>query len=474
VSALWTASDLMAATGGTARRAFAATGVSIDSRTVAAGDLFIALQGPNFDGHAFVADALARGAAAAVVAQAPNGLAGDAPLLVVADTLAALTALGRAARQRSHAKIIGVTGSVGKTGTKEALRMALSGQGLTHASVGSFNNQWGVPLSLARMPREADFGIFELGMNHAGELAELSPIARPHVAIVTTIEVAHLGYFASLDAIADAKAEIFDGVEAGGAAVLNRDNAHFARLAKAAERRGIVRIIGFGEHREAAVRLLDCRLVSTTSAVTASVMGEVLDYTIALPGRHWVMNSLGVLAAVKVVGGDVGAAASAFGQLTGLPGRGRRHAIALPSGQFDLIDESYNASPAAVRAAIAVLGATDVTPHGRRIAVLGDMLELGPDSARLHAELAAPLADAKINLVYTVGRDMLRLHEALPESMRGEHRATSTEMADLIAGALRPGDVVTVKGSLGSRMAVIVKRLLADATVSAAPCAAAE
>ncbi len=204
MSALWTASDLVAATGGTARRDFTATGVSIDSRTVAAGDLFIALQGPNFDGHAFVADALARGAAAALVAQAPHGIADDAPLLVVGDTLAALTALGRAARRRSHARVIGVTGSVGKTGTKEALRVALAGQGLTHASVGSFNNQWGVPLSLARMPREADFGIFELGMNHAGELAELSPIARPHVAIVTTIEVAHLGYFASLEAIADA------------------------------------------------------------------------------------------------------------------------------------------------------------------------------------------------------------------------------------------------------------------------------
>jgi len=474
VSALWTAGDLAAATGGAASRAFSVAGVSIDSRTVAAGDLFIALQGPNFDGHAFVADALVRGAAAAMVARAPGGIAGDAPLLVVADTLAALTALGRAARRRSHAKIIGVTGSVGKTGAKEALRTALSGQGLTHASVGSFNNQWGVPLSLARMPHQADFGIFELGMNHAGELAELSPIARPHVAVVTTIEVAHLGYFASLEAIADAKAEIFDGVEPGGTAVLNRDNAHFTRLATAAERRGIDRIIGFGEHRDAAVKLLECRLAPTTSAVTASVMGEALDYTIALPGRHWVMNSLAVLGAVKAVGGDVGAAAAAFGQLTGLPGRGRRHAIALRGGQFDLIDESYNASPAAVRAAIAVLGATEVAPNGRRIAVLGDMLELGSESGRLHAELAAPLADAKITLVYTVGRDMLRLHEALPEPMRGEHRATSSEMADLIAGVLRPGDVVTVKGSLGCRMAVIVKRLLAEASAPAAPSAAAE
>jgi len=483
VTALWTAADIVAATGGAARRDFAAGGVSIDSRTVARGDLFVALQGPNFDGHAFVGDALAKGAAGALVAPSsatlPTDLPGDAPLVVVGDTLAALTALGRAARRRSLARIIAVTGSVGKTGTKEALRLALSGQGLTHASVGSFNNQWGVPLSLARMPRDAAFGIFELGMNHAGELAELSPIARPHVALITTIEAAHLGYFASLEAIADAKAEIFDGVEPGGAAVLNRDNAHFARLAAAAKRRGIARILDFGEHREAAVRLLDCQLAATTSAVTASVMGEALDYTLALPGRHWVMNSLAVLGAVKAVGGDVGAAAASFAQLAGLPGRGLRHTVALPGGSFDLIDESYNASPAAVRAAIAVLGAADIALGGRRIAVLGNMLELGADSARLHAELADPLVKARISRVYTVGDDMALLHAALPARLRGEHCATSAEMAEIIAAALRPGDVVTVKGSLGSRMAIIVKRLLAPplragTTTSSIPCAAAE
>ena len=474
MTALWIASDIVAATGGKATRDFRAAGVSIDSRTVMPGDLFIALEGPNFDGHDFVANAFANGAAAALVARIPSGLAADAPLLVVADTLAALTALGRAARQRSVARIVAVTGSVGKTGTKEALRLALSGQGLTHASVGSFNNQWGVPLSLARMPREAAFGIFELGMNHEGELAALSPIARPHVALITTIEAVHLGYFPSLEAIADAKAEIFDGIEPGGAAVLNRDNTYFVRLAKAAERRGITRIIDFGEEREAAVRLLDCRLAATASAVTASVMGEVLDYTIALPGRHWVMNSLAVLGAVKAVGGDIGAAAASFAQLTGLPGRGRRHTIALHGGSFDLIDESYNASPAAVRAAIAVLGAADITLGGRRIAVLGNMLELGPDSGRLHAELVDPLVKAKIARVYTVGDDMALLHAALPARMRGEHRATSTEMAEIIAAALRPGDVVTVKGSLGSRMAIIVKRLLAGDAASPTPCAAAE
>jgi UDP-N-acetylmuramoyl-tripeptide--D-alanyl-D-alanine ligase len=473
MTALWTARDLVAATGGTLRRAFAATGVSIDSRTVAAGDLFIALQGPNFDAHAFVADALAKGAAGALIAEIPAGLAPDAPLLVVADTLAGLTALGHAARRRSRARIIGVTGSVGKTGTKEALRVALAGQGLTHASVGSFNNQWGVPLSLARMPREADFGILELGMNHAGELAELSRLARPHVALVTTIEPAHLGFFASVEAIADAKAEIFDGIEPGGAAVLNRDNPFFARLAKAARQRGIDRTVDFGEHAEAAIRLLDCRLGETASAVTASVMGEVLDYTIALPGRHWVMNSLAVLGAVKAVGGDVGAAAATFARLTGLPGRGRRQTIRLPGGSFDLIDESYNASPAAVRAAIAVLSGADISLGGRRIAVLGDMRELGAESGRWHAELAEPLVKAKISLVYTVGDDMARLYAALPERMRGAHCASAVEMAPVIAAALRPGDVVTVKGSLSMRMTAIVKHLLAGAPTPAASCATA-
>jgi UDP-N-acetylmuramoyl-tripeptide--D-alanyl-D-alanine ligase len=468
MSALWTASELAAATGGTLTRDFVASGVSIDSRTVTSGDLFIALQGPNFDAHAFVGDALAKGATGAMVAQAPDGIADEAPLLVVADTLEGLTALGHAARRRSHARIVAVTGSVGKTGTKEALRLALAGQGLTHASVGSFNNQWGVPLSLARLPRDADFGVFELGMNHAGELTELSQLARPHVALVTTIEVAHLGFFASLEEIADAKAEIFDGIEAGGAAVLNRDNPFYARLAKAARKRGITRIIDFGEHAQAAIRLLDCRLGETASAVTASVMGEVLDYTIALPGRHWVMNSLAVLGAVKAVGGDVAAAAATFAQLTGLPGRGRRHTIALQDGSFDLIDESYNASPAAVRAAIAVLGAADVALGGRRIAVLGDMRELGQESGRLHTELADPLVQAKITRVYTVGDDMAQLHAALPERMRGAHCATAAEMAPIIAASLRPGDVVTVKGSLSMRMAVIVKHLLAGAPAPAA------
>jgi UDP-N-acetylmuramoyl-tripeptide--D-alanyl-D-alanine ligase len=473
VSDLWTAAEAAAATGSRSTGSWRAEGVSIDSRTVARGDLFIALVGPSFDGHDFIADALAKGAAAALVSRVPAALDPTAALLVVDDTLKALEALGRAARARTAARIIGVTGSVGKTGTKEMLRLALAGQGTTYASVGSFNNHWGVPLSLARMPRDAAFGVFEMGMNHPSELSDLTRIARPEIALITTIEPAHLGYFVSIEAIADAKAEIFEGVPKGGAAVLNRDNPHFARLEAAARAQGIERIIGFGESKDAMVRLLSCTLGATFSRVVASVCGERVEYSLAVPGRHLVMNSLAVLAAVKAIGGDVGQAAAGLGRVEGLPGRGKRHRVALPGGGFELIDESYNASPAAMRAAFAVLAAAKPPSGGRRIAVLGDMLELGADAGRLHAELAPPLVTASIDHVFTVGRDMKRLHDALPAKMRGGHAANSVEMAEIMATVVRPGDVITVKGSLGSRMAEVVKRLLAgDEAASRQPAPA--
>ncbi|HJT07500.1 MAG TPA: UDP-N-acetylmuramoyl-tripeptide--D-alanyl-D-alanine ligase, partial [Stellaceae bacterium] len=357
MTALWTAAEAVAATNGKSTRDWSARGVSIDSRTVMPGDLFIALAGPKFDGHDFVAMALERGAVAALVARVPKGLAADAPLLLVPDTMAALEDLGRASRWRSTARIIGVTGSVGKTGTKEALKRAFERQGMSFASAGSLNNQWGVPLSLARMPRETAYGVFEMGMNHPGEIDALSRIVHPHVAVITTVEPAHLGFFPSVEAIADAKAEIFAGMEPSGAAVLNHDNPHFARLAAAAKTAGISRIIGFGSHPDAAVKLIDCHLYATASAVTASVMGEIVDYCIAIPGRHWVMNSLAVLGAVKAAGGDVGAAAAAMSSLAALDGRGRRHQIEVVGGVAELIDESYNASPASMRATFAVLGA---------------------------------------------------------------------------------------------------------------------
>jgi UDP-N-acetylmuramoyl-tripeptide--D-alanyl-D-alanine ligase len=304
-----------------------------------------------------------------------------------------------------------------------------------------------------------------MGMNHPGEIDGLTRQVEPHVAVITTIEPAHLGFFSSVEAIADAKAEIFNGMEPHGAAVLNRDNPYFTRLTAAAEARGISRILSFGQHVEAAIRLIDCHLYATASAVTASVMGEVVDYCLALPGRHWVANSLAVLGAVKAVGGDIAAAATAMGRLNPLDGRGRRHRIALAGGAAELIDESYNASPSSMRAALAVLGAIEPGKGGRRIAALGDMLELGTDAPRLHAALAEPIAETGIDLVFTVGEEMRALHEALPKARRGGHRATSVEMADMLAARLRPGDVISIKGSYGSRMGVIVKRLLSEQPV---------
>jgi UDP-N-acetylmuramoyl-tripeptide--D-alanyl-D-alanine ligase len=465
---LWTAAEAVAATGGRTTCEWLASGVSIDSRSLAPGDLFIALAGPNFDGHDFVAAALAKGAAAALVARVPPGVDANAPLLLVADTMAALEELGRASRRRCAAQIIGVTGSVGKTGTKEALKRALERQGAAFASAGSLNNQWGVPLSLARMPRETRWGIFEMGMNHPGEIDALSRLVRPDVAVITTIEPAHLGFFPSVAAIADAKAEIFAGMEPRGAAVLNRDNAYFALLAEAARARGISRIFGFGTHPDATVKLIDSHLYATASAVTAAVMGEIVDYCIAIPGQHWVMNSLAVLGAVKAAGGDVGIAAAAMSSLQPLDGRGRRHRIAAGEGSAELIDESYNASPASIRAALAVLATMIPGKGGRRIAVLGDMLELGDDAERLHAALAQPIIDAGVALVFTVGPNMRALYDALPKRLRGGHAATSAEMAEIVARRLRPGDIATVKGSFGSRMGQVVRRLLAGEPAAAA------
>jgi UDP-N-acetylmuramoyl-tripeptide--D-alanyl-D-alanine ligase len=463
LSALWTAAEIIAATGGSGRDSWSAGGVSIDSRTLAAGDLFVALAGPSFDGHDFVAQALKRGAAGALVSRKPEGFAAKAPLILVPDTMAALAALGRAGRERSRACVIAVTGSVGKTGTKEALRRALERQGPTVASAASLNNQWGVPLSLARMPRDAAFGVFEIGMNHPGEIAALTRLVEPDIAVITTISPAHLGFFPSVEAIADAKAEIFEGMPREGAAVLNRDNPHFERLSAAARACGVTRILGFGEHPEAAVRLIDCHLYSTASAVTALVADEIVDYCLSLPGRHWVINSLGVMAAVKAAGADISIAAAAMGSLEALDGRGRRHRIAVKGGEAELVDESYNANPDSMRAALAVLRTIVPRPGGRRIAVLGDMLELGEVASRLHAALAEPVLAAEVDLVFSVGREMEHLDRALPAARRGGHAATSAELAPALAAALRPGDVVMVKGSLGSRMADIVKPLLKGA-----------
>ena len=380
----------------------------------------------------------------------------------------------RAARARSQAKIVGVTGSVGKTGTKEALRLTLARQGETHASAASYNNHWGVPLSLARCPASARYGVFEMGMNHAGEIAPLTRLVRQQVAIITTVEPVHLEFLASLEAIADAKAEIFLGLEPGGAAVINRDNPQFARLEKSAKQAGVDRIVSFGEHARADARLLKCSLQSENSTVQARILGADVTYKLGAPGRHLVLNSLAVLAAVALVGADLALAALALAELQPASGRGSRIALDLPGGTVLLIDESYNANPASMHAALALLGHADVGALGRRIAVLGDMLELGPRGPDLHRELVAAILAHEIDLVFCCGPLMRALWEALPSSRRGGYAEASTGLEPHVLSAIQPGDAVMVKGSLGSRMAPIVKALASRYRRAASAAAASQ
>ena len=462
---LWTAAEIAAATGAPlpGGAAWTADGVSIDSRTMARGDLFVALKGPNFDGHGFVPGVLAAGAAGALVDHVPDGVdPADPRLLRVDDTLAALTRLGRAGRDRTRARVVAVTGSVGKTGTKELLRLALEANGSTVASRASLNNHWGLPLSLARVPRDVDWVVQEVGMNHAGEIAALAPLARPHVGVITTVEPVHIEFFLSVEAIADAKAELFLGMDADGTAVLNRDNPHFERLARHARARGLRRILDFGAAEGTHAHLVAAELAETGSRVEAIVGGRPLRYRLGAPGRHWVQNSLAALAAVDALGADVALAAEALSAIAAPVGRGARREVTLPGGgAFTLLDESYNANPASMRAAFSVLATTAPGPGGRRIAVLGDMRELGETAPRLHAALAEPLAAAGVDMVFCCGPLMAHLHASLPAALRGAHVATSDELAPVVAEAVRTGDVVTVKGSLGTRMAPIVKRLSA-------------
>ena len=457
---IWTSNEARSATGGQSDKDWVAQGVSIDSRTVEYGDLFIALVGPNMDGHRFVAQAFKRGAVAAVVSRVPEDIDPSLPLLMVDDTQAALEGLGVFARDRVGAHICAVTGSVGKTGTKEALRQALERSGSTHASVASYNNMWGVPLSLARMPRDTTYAIFEIGMNHAGEIAPLSRLVRPHVAIITTVEATHLEFFDGIEGIADAKAEIFEGLEPGGVAILNKDNNQFDRLAAAASKVG-ARIVSFGEENIADVHLDRLALHPNCSCVSASIGGTPATYKIGMPGHHWATNSLAVLAAVEALGADLGMATMALAAMSAPDGRGKRHRITMPNGAFDMIDDSYNASPVSMRAAFRVLGGATVLPGGRRIAVLGEMKELGPDSAAMHSGLAADLEASGVDLVVTSGDLMTGLHDALEIHRRVAHCENSAEAADKTVDVIRPGDVVLVKGSLASGMARVVEGLLA-------------
>jgi UDP-N-acetylmuramoyl-tripeptide--D-alanyl-D-alanine ligase len=459
--ALWTVDEMAAAMRAERRGALPASvpGLSIDSRTVGAGEAFFAIADRR-DGHDFVASALTGHAGLAVIAadrsaQFPN----EAPLLVVPDVLAGLRDLAAAARARTQAKVIGVTGSVGKTGTKEALRLALSTDGETHASVASYNNHWGVPLSLARCPASARYAVLEMGMNHAGEIEPLSRLARPHVALITTIAPVHLEFFGTLSKIADAKAEIFLGLEPDGAAIINRDIAQFAQLKRRAKEANVARVVSFGAHAQADARLVKCALHPRCSTVVAQILGTELTYKIGAPGRHLVDNSLAVLAASVLAGADLALAALALVELKPVSGRGAPIEIDVAGGSAIVIDESYNANPASLAAALALLGQAEVGPMGRRIAVLGDMLELGPKGPALHRAVAKSVADNAVDLVFCCGPLMRNLWQALPAGRRGGYADDSAALESQVLSAIRAGDVIMVKGSLGSRMAPLVKAL---------------
>jgi UDP-N-acetylmuramoyl-tripeptide--D-alanyl-D-alanine ligase len=449
---LWTTPEIVAATGGTASGDFTAAGVTFDSREVGPGDLFIALTGETTDGHRFLDQAFAQGAAGALVSE-PEAR----PSVQVADTFAALNALGSAARARMGGKVIGVTGSVGKTGTKEALFAALDRMdpGTAHRSVKSYNNHTGVPLSLVRMPAATHFGVFEMGMNHAGELAQLTRLVRPHVAVVTTIAPAHMGFFDSEAAIADAKGEIFQGLEPGGTAIIPFDNPHRHRLIAAAQPYA-ARIVTFGLGKGAdyqAVETLRTRAGGTF--VMARFGDRELSFTIAQPGAHWVSNAMAILAAVDAVGGDLEVAGLALAEMGGLAGRGARLLVPVAGGEALVIDESYNANPASMRATLAVLAQAP----GRKLAVLGEMRELGEHSDAFHADLSGPIQAAGVSHAILVGDAMAPLANALEGHIDFVHVPDAATALGRLEDMLAPGDAVLIKGSNGVRLSSVVAAL---------------
>ena len=455
---LWDSVEAAKATSGRLQGpVWAASGMSIDTRTLAKGDLFVALVGNN-DGHAFVAKALELGAAAALVSRVPEGVAADAPLLLVGDTLRALEDLGRASRARTKAQIIAVTGSAGKTTTKEMLRVMLAGLGSVSASSASYNNHWGAPLSLARMPREAEYGVFEVGMNHAGEIRALVAMVRPDVVMITTVAPAHLEFFGTLEAIADAKAEIFEGLDPTGLAIVPADNPQSARLTERARAVGVKHIQYFGTAKTATARLISTAPDGEGQLVEAELGGQPLHFRIGADGIHIAMNAMAALLAVRAVGGDPADAGLALNGFNALGGRGARFVSPLGA---TVIDEGYNANPASMSAALQLLGRATPGKGGRRVVVLGDMLELGEGGVALHRGLAADVAAARADLVFLCGPQMKALWDDIGSNARGAHAPSSVELAPQVLAALQPGDVVLVKGSFGSRMAVIVNALKA-------------
>jgi UDP-N-acetylmuramoyl-tripeptide--D-alanyl-D-alanine ligase len=463
---LWTAADAARATGGRASAEWQAAGVSIDTRTLAPGDLFVALKDAR-DGHDFVAQALEKGAAAALVSRIPDGVPDSAPLLIVPDVLVALTALGAAARARTRARVVGITGSVGKTSTKEMLRRVLSGQDRTHAAEASYNNHWGVPLTLARLPADADYAVIEIGMNHPGEIAPLARLSQLDVAMVTTVAPAHLEAFDSVEGIAHEKASIFDGLMPGGMAIYNADIEWTPVLRARAAAVG-ARDLSFGATPGADWRLVNAQLCDETTVVRAEAQGRPILFKVASPGRHFVLNALAALAAAEALGADPMLAAHDLGRWTPPQGRGQRERIVLDPIEetwFDLIDDAFNANPASMAAALDVLIAMKPIDGigrvggGRRIAVLGDMLELGPTEAQLHAEIARHPGLAAVHVIHCVGPRMQALHEALPRRQRGDWVDTAPELAARARSLVDAGDILLVKGSKGSKVSLVVDAL---------------
>ena len=461
---LWTTEDMISAMAG---RPFGTlpqgiTGISIDSRSIGPGEAFFAIKGDRVDGHDFASMAMANGASLLVVSEARLAGLGrlTVPMIVVDDVLAALERLGIASRQRSRAQIIAVTGSVGKTTTKEMLRHVLSPSGKVHASVASFNNHWGVPLTLARMPLDTHFGVFEVGMNHPGEIRPLVQMIRPHIAVITTIAPAHLGNFKSIKEIAAAKAEIFEGLTPGGHVVLNRDNDQYNFLDRTAQALGITNIHSFGQHAKAEFRLAEFNGSDESSALWLTIDGETFEVAIGAPGRHIAENALAALGVVTLVGADLDKAIDALATLQPEKGRGKRHKLRLGAGTLTVIDESYNANPASMRAAIALLAAAVPQGYGRRVSILGDMLEMGEFAERVHSDLAGPLLAAGIEHVWLAGKDMQALRDSLPDSVAVEYRETTDELKDFVLNSVEPGDVLMVKSSLGIGFGKIVAALL--------------
>jgi UDP-N-acetylmuramoyl-tripeptide--D-alanyl-D-alanine ligase len=457
IKPIWNANSLSQALGNNIKCDFDAVGVAIDSRTIQPNEIFIAIKGKNFDGNDYAKEALNKGAAVAIVSKLNSELSSnDERIIQVNDTLEALRKLAKYSRARLKGKLIGITGSVGKTSTKEMLKLAFQNQGVVYANEGSFNNHIGLPLSLARMPEDTDYAVIEMGMTHAGEIKDLSQLAIPDIALITNVEEVHLEYFSSVSAIAAAKSEIFDGVKEGGYAIINMDNPYHQILYTKAQDRKL-QIIGFSESQKTPARLISYELKNNVGYIQAELFGKDYEYTISAPGKHLALNSIAVLAAVKIAGAEVDYSAASLRDFASVKGRGETHHLK----KFTLIDESYNASPVAVKAALHNLGTYKANNENKRlVAVLGTMVELGSNSPQYHKDLFTHIVKNNIDIVFTVGDMMKHLHETLSSPLKGMHTADSAQMAELMKQYIKPGDIVLVKGSRSMKMERIVEALL--------------